>query len=137
MGGAGGWAPCCVLGAGVGRRERFDVMHHGAGRRASVVCEVALCAQFSVFRFVLTFLYFSCLCSCARVLPVYDAINNNNIQILIVVSDIRQFHCHFTHGPVYFSFADWRFVYSKIRCLARTLPFGSYFRVRSSYKKTF
>ena len=35
MDGAGGWAPYCVLGAGVGRRESVDVMH-GAGRRVSV-----------------------------------------------------------------------------------------------------
>ena len=33
--GAGGWAPYCVLGAGVVRRESVDVMH-GAGRRGSV-----------------------------------------------------------------------------------------------------
>jgi len=52
--GAGGWAPYCVLGAGVGRRESVDVMH-GAGRRVSVACEVAQCAQFGAFRFVLTF----------------------------------------------------------------------------------
>jgi len=37
--GAGGRAPYCVLGAGVGRRESVDVMH-GAGRRGSVACEV-------------------------------------------------------------------------------------------------
>ena len=32
-------------------------------------------------------------------------------------------------------FAHWRFVFSKIRCLDTPFAFGSYFRVRSSYKK--
>jgi len=37
---------------------------------------------------------------------------------------------------VFFSFTQWRFVLSEIRCLDRSFAFGSYFRVRSSYKKT-
>ena len=36
-GGAGGWAQCCVLGAGVGRSGCVGVVR-GAGRRGSLAC---------------------------------------------------------------------------------------------------
>ena len=75
---AGGWAPYCVLGAGVERRGCVGVVR-GAGRRGSVACGVAQRAQLGAFTLVFTFLYFRCsldaflvvssLCLCASVLP--------------------------------------------------------------------
>ena len=41
---------------------------------SSDACEAAQCTQFGAFRLVLTFLYFSCLCLCACMLPVYGVI---------------------------------------------------------------
>ena len=70
-----------------GHRTAFLAPVWGIGRagcRGSVACGVAHCAQFGSFRFVFTFLYFSCLCLCGLcdgVLPVYGVIkkkNNNN-----------------------------------------------------------
>jgi len=62
--------------------------------------------------------------------------NKPHIKILVVIGEIHQFYLHF--HVVFFSFANWRFVFSKMR---RTVygcfscAFGSYFRVRSSHKK--
>ena len=56
---AGGWAPYCVLGAGVERRRCVGVVR-GAGRRGSVACGLAQCAHLGAFRLVFTFLYIRC-----------------------------------------------------------------------------
>jgi len=74
--GRGWWVG--VLGVAVGRRGCVGVVR-GAGRRGSVACGVAQCAQLGAFRLVFTFLYFrssldvflvvSSLCLCAGVLP--------------------------------------------------------------------
>jgi len=56
-GGAGGWAPCCVLGVAVGGRGCVGVVRR-AGRRGSVACALAQRAQPGAFRLVLTVFVF-------------------------------------------------------------------------------
>ena len=76
-----------------------------------------------------------------------NLINKPYTKILTVICEIHQFHLHFY--TAFFSFAHWRFVFSKIRPAYRvwdvfqvllgriaTIVIG-YFRVQSSYKKNF
>jgi len=63
--------------------------------------------------------------------------NKPRIPSLIVICEIRQFHRHFS--LVFFSFAHWRFVFSKrygVWDVFRVL-FGRTFVFGSSYKNTF